>query len=294
MQGIKETSLDYPSYIKGKVRDNYFYNGNILMIATDRLSAFDVVFPQPIPKKGIVLTQMSRFWFSKFKEYRNHLLDYPDELAKKHPELVPRSVYIKRVFPLPIEAVVRGYLAGSGWKEYRESRTVCGIELPEGLVNGSRLPKPILTPATKAQSGHDININKARAGELVLHATGKDLIDEVEKIAIGLYSKAHEYAKGKGIVLADTKFEFGVDMQGELILIDEVLTPDSSRFWPADSYTPGKEQKSYDKQFVRDYVEKIGWNKKPPAPMLPDEVINGTMNKYIEAYERLTGKKFEW
>lgn len=294
MEALYEINLDYPMFSRGKVRDNFFYNGNILMVASDRLSAFDVVFPQPIPKKGAVLTQLSLFWFKKFKEFKNHVLELPKELIKKHPEIVPRSMYVKRTFPIPVEVVVRGYLAGSGFKEYQKSKSVCGIELPDGLVNGSKLPKPIFTPTTKATVGHDLNITLAQAKDIVKHTTGKDLIEQLSSIGISFYKKAHDYALEKGIIIADTKFEFGLTTDGELIVIDEALTPDSSRFWPKDNYTPGKEQKSYDKQFVRDYVEKIGWDKKPPAPALPSDVIKGTTARYIEAYEKLTGKKFEW
>lgn len=294
MEGLREINLDYPLLSRGKVRDNYYHNGNVLMVASDRLSAFDVVFPQPIPKKGAVLTQLSLFWFRKFQEFRNHVLQFPEELKKKHPDLVARAMYVKRTFPIPVEAVVRGYLAGSGFKEYQKSRSVCGIELPEGLLNGSKLPEPIFTPTTKAIFGHDLNITFAQAKEIVKHTTGKDLLEQLSATAIRLYSKAHDYALAKGIIIADTKFEFGLTCEGELIVIDEVLTPDSSRFWPKDSYTPGKDQKSYDKQFVRDYVEKLGWNKKPPAPVLPDEVIKGTTNRYVEAYEKITGKTFSW
>ncbi|MCX8166451.1 MAG: phosphoribosylaminoimidazolesuccinocarboxamide synthase [Candidatus Micrarchaeota archaeon] len=290
--------LEYPLFKSGKVRDNYFFKGNILMVASDRLSAFDVVFPQPIPKKGIVLTQMSLFWFNKFKKYKNHLLKLPKEVSEyKNSDLqLPyRSMYVKKAFPIMIEAVVRGYLAGSGYKEYKQSGKVCGIELEPGLENGSKLKEPIFTPATKAIVGHDINITEKEAEEIVYHNTGdKEIYHKLKKISIEIYKSAHEYALEKGIILADTKFEFGIDSDGELILIDEILTPDSSRFWDKQTYSVGKEQKSFDKQYVRDYVEKINWNKQPPAPNLPDEIIANTTKKYIEAYEKLTGKKFEW
>ncbi|MEM3373124.1 MAG: phosphoribosylaminoimidazolesuccinocarboxamide synthase [Candidatus Anstonellales archaeon] len=296
--GLFKIELKYPLFKAGKVRDNYFYRGNILMVASDRLSAFDVVFSQPIPKKGIVLTKMSLFWFDMFKKYKNHLLEMPAELSKQEPkelQLEHRSMYVKKAFPIMIEAVVRGYLAGSGYKEYKQTGKVCGIELDQGLENGSRLKEPIFTPATKAIVGHDINITDEEAEEIVYHNTGdREIYHKLKKVSIEIYKKAHEYALQKGIILADTKLEFGIDEENDLIIIDELLTPDSSRFWDKETYQPGKEQKSFDKQYVRDYLESIKWNKQPPAPKLPEEIINNTTKKYIEAYEKLTGKKFEW
>ncbi len=287
-------SLDLPGIHKlksGKVRDIFDLGENLLFVATDRISAFDVVMPNGIPRKGEVLTQISYFWFSQTEKFQpNHLVSrdgdaLPVNLQKYAPQLSRRSMIVKKAQPLTIECVVRGYLAGSGWKEYRERQTVCGIKLPGGLKESSELPEPIFTPATKAESGHDENISFERAAGMV----GQETAERVRAASLKLYNFARGYARQRGIIIADTKFEFGL-FNGDLILIDEVLTPDSSRFWPADQYEPGKSQPSFDKQFVRDYLETLDWNKTPPGPILPEEVIARTQAKYLDAYQRLTGK----
>jgi phosphoribosylaminoimidazole-succinocarboxamide synthase len=264
----------------------------LLFVATDRISAFDVIMPNGIPRKGEVLTQISYFWFDQTAAFQpNHLLSLangplPKELQPFAGKLARRSMIVKKARPLAIECVVRGYLAGSGWKEYQKSQTVCGIKLLPGLEESSELPEPIFTPATKAETGHDENISFAEAVRIV----GADIADKARAASLKIYNFARDYARKRGIIIADTKFEFG-QLDGQLILIDEVLTPDSSRFWPADQYAPGKSQPSFDKQFVRDYLETLDWNKTPPGPRLPDEVVANTTAKYLEAYERLTGKK---
>ena len=287
-------TLDLPGIPKlksGKVREIFDLGEAFLLVATDRISAFDCVMPNGIPRKGEVLTQLSHFWFEKFAAWMpNHLLaraddPLPENLAPFAAQLTRRSMIVKKAKPLAIECVVRGYLAGSGWKEYQQSRTVCGIALPEGLRESSELPEPIFTPATKAESGHDENISFAEAEKIV----GAELAAQAREFSLRIYSEARAYAKERGIIIADTKFEFGL-FDGKLILIDEVLTPDSSRFWPADQYAPGRSQPSFDKQFVRDYLETLTWNKTPPAPALPPEVVARTQAKYFEAYERLTGR----
>jgi phosphoribosylaminoimidazole-succinocarboxamide synthase len=286
---ITSTQLPLKLFSRGKVRDTYeLPDGNLLMVASDRLSAFDVVFSEGIPYKGQVLTQLSLFWFEKLRGVvENHLIStsvpsgLPDYL--KH-----RSMVVKRAKPIKMECVVRGYLAGSGLKEYEKSGTVCGIKLPAGLKNSSKLPSPIFTPSTKAEVGHDMNVDEVEGKKLV----GAETYEKVEELSLKIYSAAADYAASRGIILADTKFEFGV-YEGRIILIDEVLTPDSSRYWPSDKYAVGRNQPSYDKQFVRDYLESTGWDKKPPAPHLPSEVVYKTTEKYTEAYEKLTGKKFE-
>jgi len=289
MDVITRTELPLPLFSRGKVRDTYeLPDGNLLMVATDRLSAFDVVFPDGIPYKGRVLSELSLFWFEKLKGVvENHLVS--TEVPAGLPTyLNRRSMIVKRAKPLPMECVVRGYLAGSGLKEYNKDGMVCGIPLPKGLKNSSKLPTPIFTPSTKAEAGHDINLTPEGAERLV----GKKTYESVKSLALKIYSTAADYARTRGVILADTKFEFGT-YNDKLILIDEVLTPDSSRYWPASSYKEGQNQPSYDKQFVRDYLEKIGWEKKPPAPHLPADVMQKTTEKYIEAYEKITGKKFE-
>ena len=284
------TSLhSLPLLARGKVRDNYAVGDDrILMVATDRLSAFDVILGEPIPGKGALLTQMALFWFDKLQGIvPNHLTGeapesvvQPDEVA----QVRERSMLVKRLKPLPIEAVVRGYLAGSGWKEYQESQSVCGVKLPAGLRNASRLPEPIFTPATKAEAGeHDENISF----EVAASAIGAELAAKVRDAAIALYKRAAEYALTKGIIIADTKFEFGLDRDGTLTLMDEVLTPDSSRYWPADSYAPGGSPPSYDKQFVRDHLLALKWDQKPPGPRLPADVIARTQEKYLAALKNL-------
>lgn len=277
---------------RGKVRDVYEVNDAMLLVATDRLSAFDVVLPDPIPEKGRVLTTISCFWFDKLSHVvQNHLVEsdvekYPNSLAQFKDILVNRSMLVKKAVPLPIECIVRGYITGSGWKDYQKSGQVCGITLPDGLKESDRLPEPIFTPSTKAAVGdHDENISFEQASA----DAGNELTQKARDISLQLYKVASEYALSKGIIIADTKFEFGV-FENELILIDEALTPDSSRFWPADEYEPGKSQPSFDKQFVRDYLSRLEWDKKPPAPSLPKDIINKTCERYIEAFRRLTGK----
>jgi phosphoribosylaminoimidazole-succinocarboxamide synthase len=280
---------------QGKVRDIYDVDDKtMLLIATDRLSAFDVVLPTPIPEKGAILTQIANFWFEKLGHVvPNHLTGIdPDSLVSDPAEkaqLGRRALVVKKLKPLPIEAIVRGYLVGSGWKEYKTSGTVCGIALPAGLQEASKLPEPIFTPSSKAAVGdHDENISLQRTAELL----GKELADNVAKVSIQLYQEAAAYALTRGIIIADTKFEFGLDEHGTLHLIDEALTPDSSRFWPADQYVVGKNPPSYDKQYVRDWLESTGWDKTPPGPELPAEVAAKTGEKYREAFEKLTGRAF--
>jgi phosphoribosylaminoimidazole-succinocarboxamide synthase len=275
----------------GKVREIFDLGDALLFVASDRISAFDVIMPNGIPRKGEVLTQLSHFWFDRTAALvPNHRLaaaqaPLPPALQPHAALLARRSMIVKKATPLAIECVVRGYLAGSGWKEYRAHQTVCGLRLPPGLVESSELPEPIFTPATKAESGHDENISFERAAQLV----GGDVAAQVRDLSLGIYRSAREYARERGIIIADTKFEFGL-LEGRLLLIDEVLTPDSSRFWPADQYQPGRSQPSFDKQFVRDYLETLEWNKTPPGPPLPPEVVAKTQAKYLEAYERLTGR----
>jgi phosphoribosylaminoimidazole-succinocarboxamide synthase len=266
----------------GKVRELYALDDDrLLLVASDRISTFDVVLPTEIPDKGRVLTGLSAFWFARTRQIcPNHLLALGED---------GRSTECRRLEMLPIECVVRGYLAGSGWSDYRRSGQVCGHVLPDGLVESQRLPEPIFTPATKAQTGHDENITRDEAADLV----GAERLDEVEGISIALYRYASEHAAARGILLADTKFELGLDEDGTLVLADEALTPDSSRFWPADEYAPGRSQPSFDKQYVRDYCESLGWDKTPPGPELPDDVVAGTRARYVEAFERLTGIPFD-
>ena len=285
-----QTSLPLPLHSRGKVRDTYrLAEGELLMVATDRISAFDVVFPTPIPEKGRVLTQLSLGWFSATSAIvRNHLsLDQaiPDSLLDAQPDLADRSMRVIAAEPIMFECVVRGYISGSGWKDYQRSGTIGGDPLPAGLQESDRLAEPIFTPATKATSGHDENISRA---ELARRA-GADLGARLEALSLALYRFGHARALESGIILADTKFEFGLH-QGELILIDELMTPDSSRFWELDRYRPGGPQPSFDKQYLRDYLEEIGWNKQPPAPTLPDEVVAGTTSRYLEALHRLTAQ----
>ena len=291
MNGLTESNLQSLKKIyAGKVRDLYEIDARrMLMIATDRLSAFDVILAEPIPDKGKILTAISNFWFEQLKDVvPNHLTgDRAEDLvsAADLPQVEGRAVVAKRLQPVPVEAIVRGYLAGSGWKEYKHSGTVCGIQLPAGLQEASKLPQPIFTPSTKAAVGdHDENISF----EQMVDKVGRELAEKVRDTAIRLYQTAAEFAAKRGIIIADTKFEFGLDQDGTLVLMDEALTPDSSRFWPADSYREGCNPPSFDKQFVRDWLESTGWNKNPPAPELPDEVAVRTAQKYREALERLT------
>lgn len=273
---------------RGKVRDIYDLDDRLLIVATDRLSAFDVVLPTPIPDKGRVLTQLSLFWFDKLRSViPNHVITgdkFEGELAPHAAALKGRSMVVRRTEPVPIECVVRGYLSGSGWKDYQKTGGVCGIPLPAGLRDSDKLPEPIFTPSTKATTGHDENISF----EETVKRIGRPLAEKLRDVSITLYKLAAEHAAARGIIIADTKFEFG-QSGGELIWIDEALTPDSSRFWPASEYAPGKAQPSFDKQYVRDYLEQIGWNKQPPGPVLPADVVAGTRDKYREAYQRITG-----
>jgi phosphoribosylaminoimidazole-succinocarboxamide synthase len=291
-QVVLQSELPDVKVKRGKVRDIYEFGDKLLFVATDRISAFDWVLPTGIPRKGEVLTRMSRFWFDRMQDIPNHFLS-DDVSTLTLPEGVNpqdfagRSMVVRKTEVVPIECVVRGYLAGSGWKEYQRSGTVCGIPLPEGLQESSQLPEPIFTPSTKAEEGHDENITYDQMVEIV----GSDMAERLKELSLKIYSKGAEYALEQGIIIADTKFEFGV-LDGELILIDEVLTPDSSRFWPQSEYQAGKGQPSYDKQFVRDWLEKSGWDKNSDPPALPDDVVQKTSEKYIEAYERLTQSAF--
>jgi phosphoribosylaminoimidazole-succinocarboxamide synthase len=286
--------LDLPGVKKlksGKVREIFDLGDRLLFVATDRISAFDCIMPNGIPRKGEVLTQISYFWFAQTESFQpNHLISradspLPANLRPFADKLAGRSMVVKKAKPLAIECVVRGYLAGSGWKEYRQKQTVGGIKLPPGLKESSQLPEALFTPSTKAETGHDENISFEQAAHLI----GTDLAERARAASLKIYNFARDYARQRGIIIADTKFEFGL-LDGKLILIDEVLTPDSSRFWPADQYQPGRGQPSFDKQFVRDYLETLDWNKTPPAPALPAEVIASTQAKYLEAYQRLTGR----
>ena len=289
---FESTERGLPLFRRGKVRDIYRPSAeHLIIVACDRISAFDHVLPTPIPDKGRILTQISNFWFKHSGHIiPNHIVDpdpgpqwYP-ELDWYDPELDGRTILVRSTTPLVIEAIVRGYLSGTGWKEYRASETVCELPLPAGLKESDRLPEPIFTPSTKAVSGHDENISFERAASLV----GTELAEKVREASLALYRFAAEHALKRGIIIADTKFEFGTLENGDLILIDEILTPDSSRFWPADSYESGRAQASFDKQYVRDYLESIEWDKEPPAPVLPDEVVEKTREKYWEAARRLT------
>ncbi len=279
---------------RGKVRDLYEIDDYLLLVATDRISAYDVVMPTPIPDKGKVLTQMSLFWFEYLKDIvPNHLVTadvnaYPASCLPYREELSRRSMLVVKADPLPVECIVRGYLSGSAWASYKREGEVCGLKLPPGLRESDRLPEPIFTPSTKAAQGeHDENITFSQMAEII----GQDMANKVRDISLAIYLKASTYAEERGIIIADTKFEFGLK-DGELILIDEVLTPDSSRFWPREEYEPGRPQKSFDKQFLRDWLVSIGWNKRPPAPELPEDIVKKTRNRYIEALRRLTGEDF--
>jgi len=279
---------------KGKVRDVYAVDSDsLLIIATDRISAFDCVLPTPIKKKGEVLTALSQFWFDQLGDVvANHLIttkiDEMPEALRRHSQLLSgRSMLVRRAEVFPVECVVRGYLVGSGWKDYLRTGEVCGHKLPENLLESAELPEPLFTPSTKAEQGHDENISEAQVRELI----GAEQTARLRDTSLQLYSRARDYARQKGIIIADTKFEFGLDKDGELTLVDEVLTPDSSRFWPADSYKPGQPQPSFDKQYVRDYLETLNWDKRPPAPALPPEVASATTARYLEAYKLLTGKE---
>ena len=293
MRVVRETKLAGISpAARGKVRDIYDAGDKLLIVATDRLSAFDVILPTPIPDKGRVLTQLSLFWFNLLRDViPNHVLstsDFPPELAAYREQLEGRSMLCLKTKPLPVECVVRGYLSGSGWKDYRATGKICGIPLPAGLRESERLPEPIFTPSTKATAGHDENISFDEAASMI----GGELAERVRAVSLDIYRRAVAYSEPRGIILADTKFEFGL-LGDKLIWIDEALTPDSSRFWPADGYQPGRSQPSFDKQYVRDYLERIGWNKQPPGPELPPEVVEATRARYREAYRQLTGHELK-
>jgi phosphoribosylaminoimidazole-succinocarboxamide synthase len=290
-EALLRTDLPFPVR-RGKVRDVYDLGETLLIVATDRISAFDCVMPNGIPDKGRTLTALSLFWFEKFaNRFENHLVAwnvsrYPAKLQPFAAQIEARSMLVKKAQVVPIECVARGYLAGSGWKEYQKSGSVCGVALPKGLQQAGKLPEPIFTPATKEEAGHDVNITFDDMAKRI----GRDTATELREKTLTLYHMAAEYAFEKGVIIADTKFEFGKLPSGKLILIDEVLTPDSSRFWPAEEYAPGKDQPSFDKQFVRNYLDAQPWNKTPPAPELPPKVVDGTRRRYLEAYERLTGR----
>jgi phosphoribosylaminoimidazole-succinocarboxamide synthase len=285
-------SSDLPFPVRrGKVRDVYDLGQMLLIVATDRISAFDCVMPNGIPEKGKILTALSLFWFEMFHDVENHLIstdmaDYPVQLKPFADQIAGRSMLVRKASVVPIECVARGYLAGSGWKEYQQSQTVCGVSLPAGLRQCDKLLKPIFTPATKEESGHDINVSFEETSKRV----GGELASALRDKTLSIYTRAADYAAGRGVIIADTKFEFGRLEDGRLILVDEILTPDSSRFWPADKYAAGRDQESFDKQYVRNWLEGQPWNKTPPAPALPPDVVMGTRAKYVEAYEKLTGR----
>ncbi len=292
---IESVLPGFPRVRQGKVRDLYAAGDDLVIVATDRISAFDYVLGSGIPDKGRVLTQLSAFWFGKTADIvPNHLRSvdvatFPAALQPHRAQLHGRAMLVRKTTPLQVECVARGYLSGSGWKDYVATGAVCGIPLPAGLRESDRLPEPIFTPATKADSGHDINIPEDEAGRIV----GTDLLPRLKALTMALYAAGVAHAEQCGIILADTKFEFGLTDEGELLLIDEAMTPDSSRYWPRDTYAPGGPQSSFDKQFVRDYLESIRWNKQPPVPSLPDDVVRRTRGKYLEAFERLTGHPLE-
>lgn len=289
---LKTRFPDLELFKRGKVRDVYDLKDKLLVVSTDRISCFDVVLPSGIPHKGEVLTQLSLFWFELTKDIiANHFIsaeiaDYPKESQRYVDVLKGRSMLVKKAKTIPVECIVRGYLSGSGWKEYQQSHSICGIKLPDGLCESDKLPEPIFTPSTKEDVGHDINVSQ----EFVEKELGKDITEKLKTTSFALYKKASRYAESKGIIIADTKFEFGI-YESKLILIDEVLTPDSSRFWPKDEYKPGGAQPSFDKQFVRDYLETLDWNKTSPAPELPDDIVQKTSEKYLQALKMLVDKK---
>jgi phosphoribosylaminoimidazole-succinocarboxamide synthase len=294
MQTSPQSIVDLPGIKKlrsGKVREVFDLGETLLFVVTDRLSAFDVILPDPIPHKGAVLNQISAFWFKRFEKIDNHFItadfdEFPKELHDFREQLAGRSMIVKKTKPLTVECVVRGYLAGSGWKEYQQSQSVCGIKLPSGLQLASPLAEPIFTPATKNDVGHDENIDIKECRRIL----GDEIANRVKDLSLEIYSRGRDHAAQRGIIVADTKFEFG-KIDNQLLLIDEVLTPDSSRFWPKDQYVVGQSPPSFDKQFVRDYLETLDWDKTPPAPKLPREIIEKTSAKYVEAFERITGEK---
>lgn len=291
---LLQTSLsDLQLVRRGKVRDVYAVDDHsLLIVATDRISAFDCVLPTPIQRKGEVLTALSEFWFQQLRNVvPNHLIttdtsQMPESVRQHAADLQGRSMLAKRAEVFPVECVVRGYLVGSGWKDYLRTGEVCGHKLPEGLQESAELPEPIFTPSTKAEHGHDMNISEADVREML----GEETTTSLRNTSLSLYNKARDYARNRGIIIADTKFEFGLDENGEIILVDEVLTPDSSRFWPLEAYAPGRSQPSFDKQFVRDYLETLNWDKKPPAPAIPSHIADATTGRYLEAYKLITGK----
>jgi phosphoribosylaminoimidazole-succinocarboxamide synthase len=294
MQSTPQSIVDLPGIKKlrsGKVREVFDLGETLLFVVTDRLSAFDVILPDPIPHKGAVLNQISAFWFKRFDKIDNHFItadfdEFPKELKDFREQLAGRSMIVKKTKPLAVECVVRGYLAGSGWKEYQQSQSVCGIKLPAGLQLASQLAEPIFTPATKNDVGHDENIDMNECRRIL----GDEIANRVKDLSLEIYSRGRDHAAQRGIIVADTKFEFG-KIDNQLLLIDEILTPDSSRFWPKDQYVVGQSPPSFDKQFVRDYLETLDWDKTPPAPKLPHEIIDKTSAKYVEAFERITGEK---
>lgn len=290
---LLQSDLPFPVR-RGKVRDVYDLGESLLIVATDRISAFDCVMPNGIPDKGAILTRLSLFWFDYLKDVENHLIEtdanrYPVSVAQYADSLRGRSMVVKKARVIPIECVARGYLAGSGWKEYQKNSSVCGIGLPGGLRQCDKLPAPIFTPATKEESGHDINVSYAET----IARIGEPLARTLRDLTLNIYTRAADYALARGVIIADTKFEFGLIDEDRVILIDEVLTPDSSRFWPADKYKSGRDQESFDKQYVRNYLESLAWDKTPPAPALPGAVVMGTRGRYVEAYEKLTGLKLQ-
>ena len=291
---LKTEFPDLKLFRRGKVRDVYDLQDKLLIVSTDRISCFDVVLPNGIPDKGKILTGISKFWFDFTKDVIDHHLittdvdKYPQSLKKYKADLVGRSMLVLKTKPLPVECIVRGYLSGSGWKEYKHKQSVCGIDLPKGLKESDKLPEVIFTPSTKADVGHDQNVNQKYIEDLV----GLAIANQLRKVSIDVYKRASGYALEKGIIIADTKFEFGI-YNDQMIIIDEMLTPDSSRFWPLEEYSPGKTQPSFDKQFVRDYLETLDWNKTPPAPGLPEAIINKTREKYLDAYRKLTATELK-
>ena len=293
MSVVTDTDLPFKVFKKGKVRDVYEFDDNLLLVVTDRISAFDYVLPDPIPYKGICLTQISRFWFDFFKDtVPSHVVsadvaDFPDELKEYENVLSGRSMLVRRAEVFPIECIVRGYISGSAWKSYQEDGTVCGIRLPSGLKESDKFDEPLFTPSTKADTGHDINISFEKMKDII----GEEDAVKIKELSLKMYNDGTDYARKKGIIIADTKFEFG-KIGDQIIVVDEALTPDSSRFWPANLYEPGKSQPSFDKQYVRDYLTSTGWDKNSSPPHLPKNVIKETQRKYREAYERITGKKF--
>ena len=297
MQASPQSIVDLPGIKKlrsGKVREVFDLGETLLFVVTDRLSAFDVILPDPIPHKGAVLNQLSAFWFKRFAKIENHFVtaefeEFPKQLRSFRAQLAGRSMIVRKTKPLPVECVVRGYLAGSGWKEYQESQSVCGIKLPGGLQLASQLPEPIFTPATKSDTGHDLNIDMNECRRIL----GDEVATKVRELSLKIYSEGRDHAGQREIIVADTKFEFGT-VDGKLLLIDECLTPDSSRFWPKDQYVVGQSPPSFDKQFVRDYLETLDWDKTPPAPKLPADVIARTAAKYVDAFEKLTGEKLKF